>query len=119
MRLRPTPVRKLLLEINSPIKVETSIRIDINIQRLEISRCVDETNIASLDEVIRDDDVFLVGGDFDVVGSDGGLDCGGVVETLDVAEVRDVERGDVVVGCEGEVGEAAVFGDVGAVKKVS
>jgi hypothetical protein len=119
MRLRPAPVRKLLLEINSPIKMQTSIRIDINIQRLEICRRIDETNIASLDEVVCDDDVLLVGRDLDVVGTDGGLDCGGVIETLDITEVGDVERSDVVVGCEGKVGEAAVFGDVGAVKEVS
>jgi len=116
MRLRTPTVRKLLREINSPIKMQTPIGIDVNIQGLEVRRCVDETDVASLDEVIRDNDVLLVGRDLDVVRPDGGLDCSRVVETLDVAEVGNFEGSDVVVGCEGEVGEAAVFGDVGAVK---
>lgn len=116
MRFSPTPaLRKITLEINSPIKVQASIRIDINIQSLEISRGVDQPNIPSLDEVISDNDVFLIWCYFDIVRSDGWLNGIGVVESFDVVEIGDVERGDVVCGCEGEVGEFSVLGEVGAV----
>jgi hypothetical protein len=62
--------------------MQTPIGIDVNIQGLEVRRCVDETDVASLDEVIRDNDVLLVGRDLDVVRPDGGLDCSWVVRRL-------------------------------------
>jgi hypothetical protein len=59
--------------------------------------------------------VALVRRDLDVVRADGRLDLVWVVEPLDVVEVADVEGCDVVGGREGQVDEAAVLGDVGAV----
>jgi hypothetical protein len=102
MRLSPTPtLSKITLKIDRSIKVQTSIRVDINIQSLEVSRCINQPNFTSLNKVIRNNDVFLIRRHFNVVGTDGGLDFIGVVETLDVVEVRNVEGGDVVCRCEG------------------
>lgn len=101
MRLRTTTIRKLLREVNTPIKVHTSVLIEVDVQRLKVSGRVDESDLTGLDEVVRDDEVFLVRGDFDIVGSDAGLVFVWVVEALDVVEVADVEGGDVVGGREG------------------
>lgn len=84
MWLRAPTVRKLLLEVNRTIEAQSSVGQDINIECFVISRSVDKTNVAGLDEVVGDDDVFLVRGDFYVVGSDGGLDFIGVIESLDI-----------------------------------
>jgi hypothetical protein len=70
------------------------------------------TYIASLDEVARHEQVLLVRRDLDVVRADDGLLLIGVVEALDVVEVGDVQRGDVVAERQGEVGQLAVVGDV-------
>jgi hypothetical protein len=109
----PSP-GELLLKIDAAIEVQAAIRVDVNVQGSEISWRVDESDIASLHEIVGDDDVLLVRGDLDVVGSDGRLDRVWIVETDDVVQVRDVESGDVIGGCQGEVGEAAILGDVGA-----
>lgn len=102
MRLRTPPrLRKLTLKINRAIKPQAPIRININIQRLKISRGINKPNIPRLDEIIRYDDVFLIRGDFDVVWADGGLDGIWIVETFDIVEVGDVEGCNVVGGCEG------------------
>lgn len=85
MRLSPTPtLREITLEINRAIEAQASIRVDINIQSLEISRSVNQSNISCLDKVISDNDVFLIRCYFDVVRSDGGLNGIGVVESFDV-----------------------------------
>ena len=102
MRLRPTTVRKLLSEVDRPVKAERAVLIDINVQRLEVGWSVDDANVAGLHEVIGDDDVLLVGSDLDVVRSDSRLVFIGVVEALDVVQVGDVEGGDVVGGGEGD-----------------
>jgi hypothetical protein len=104
---------ELLLEVNTAIEMQTSIRVDINIECAVISGCVDESDIAGLNKVICDDDVFLVRGDFDVVRSDCGLGHRGVIETLDVIEVTDVKGCDVVRCGECEVCEFPVLGDIG------
>jgi hypothetical protein len=119
MRFSPSAIidpapRKLLLKINRAIEMQTSIRVDINIQRAIISWCVDESDVTGLHKVIGDNDVFLIRDDLDVVWSNGWLCDGGVVETLDVGEVADIKGGDVIVCCEGEVCEFSVLGDVGA-----
>jgi len=110
--------REVRLKVNGAVEVQASIRVDVNVERLEISRGVDEADVASLYEVVGDDDVLLVGGHLDVVGTNAGLDLIRVVETLDVVEVADVEGGDVVGSGEGQVDELSVLGDVGAVKWV-
>jgi hypothetical protein len=114
MRLRPPTVRILIREVNGTVEAQPSIGQDIDVQRLEVGGGVDQPDVPGLHEVVGDDDVLLVGGDLDVVRPDGGLDGVWVVEALHVVKVGDVERGDVVCGCEGEVGEAAIGADVGA-----
>jgi hypothetical protein len=119
MWFRPTAIidstpRKLLYKIDTAIKMQTPIRIDINIQRSVISRCVDQSNVSGLQEVVIDDDVFLVRSDFDVMRSDCWLDGAWVIESLNVVEVRDIEGCNVVICCEGEVCIFSVLGDIGA-----
>ena len=67
-----------------------------------------------MQEVVSDDDVFLVRSDFDVMRSDCWLDGAWVIESLNVVEVRDIEGSNVVICCEGEVCIFSVLGDVGA-----
>jgi hypothetical protein len=104
---------KLLFKINTAIEMQATIRIDIDIQRAEISRGVDEPDIAGLHKVIGNNDVFLVRRDLNVVRADCGLGHRRVIETPDVVEIMDVEGGDVVGGRECEVCEFPVLGDVG------
>jgi len=119
VRLGTSPgLSKLLLEINRAVEVQASIRVDIDVQRFVISWGVDDADISSLHKVISDNYVFLIWGYFDVVRTDGGLHGVGVVETLDVVEIGDVEGGDVVCGGEGEVGELSVLCQVGAEEDV-
>jgi len=119
MRLRtstivdPSPA-ELLLKINAAIEVQAAIRIDVNVQRSVVSWRVNESNVPSLHEVIGDDDVFLIRSNLDIMRTDGRLNGVWIVETHDVVQVADVEGCDVVVCCQGEVGEAAVLGDIGA-----
>lgn len=100
-------------EVNGAVEAQGAVVLDVDVEGLEVSGGVDDADLAGLDEVVGDDKVLLVGGDLEVVGADGGLDGVGVVETLDVVEVRDVEGGDVVGGGQGEVGEASVGGQIG------
>lgn len=86
-------------EIDGAAEMQTSIGVEVDVERFEVGGGVDDADVARLDEVIGHDEVFLVRGDFDVVRADGGLDFVGVVEAFDVGEVGDVERGDVVCGC--------------------
>lgn len=98
MRLRTTAVRELAREIDRAVEVEATVVLNVDVQSLEVSGSVDDADVAGLHEVVGDDDVFLVGRDFDVVRAEGGLVGVRVVEALDVVEVGDVEGGDVV-GC--------------------
>lgn len=100
-------------EVDGAVEAQGAVVLDVDVEGLEVSRGVDEADLAGLDEVVGDDEVLLVGGDLEVVGADGGLDDVGVVEALDVVEVGDVEGGDVVSGGQGEVGKAAVLGEIG------
>jgi len=102
MRLRaPSTLRILRLKVNRTVKVQRAIGVDVDVQRLEIGRGIDEADVARLHEIICDDDVFLVRCDLDVVRADARLHFVGVVETLDVGEVGNVEGCDVVGGGEG------------------
>jgi len=105
---------KLLLEINGAIKMQASISIDINIQRLKVSRGVDQTDITCLNKIIRNDDMFPIQGNFNVMRTNGRLNGIGIIETLDIVEVGDVEGSYAIIGCNGEVGKFAVLADVGA-----
>jgi hypothetical protein len=101
-----------LLEVNTPVEAQGTIWKDVNPLSLEIGWGVDNANLASLDEVIGDEEVLLVGRDLDVVRTGDTLVFIRVIETLDVVEVRDVERSDVVAESKSEVGPLAVIRDV-------
>lgn len=84
MRLSTTTLRELFAEVNSPVKAQASVIVDINVQRIEISRRVDDTNLSGLHEVVGDDEVLLVRRDFDVVRTNCGLVLIGIVQTLNI-----------------------------------
>lgn len=73
MRFRPSAVGKLLLEIDASAKFKAAIQVDIDIQRFVVCWGVDDPNVARLDEIVCYNDVFLVWGDFDVMGANGWL----------------------------------------------
>jgi hypothetical protein len=112
VRLRASAVSIAPLEINRAVEAQASIGQDINPLRLEVRRRVHDANIASLHEVVRDEQVLLIRRDLEVVRADDTLVLIGIVETLDVLEVGDIESGDVVAQREREVGEFSVVGDV-------
>jgi len=58
--------------------------------------------------------VLLVRRDLDVVWPDSWLNGGGVIKTLDIVEIGNIESRNVVCGGQSEVCESAVLGDVGA-----
>ena len=107
-------VGKLLAKVDGPVEVQAAVIEDVDVERLEVGRRVDDSDLARLHKVVGDEQVLLVGGNLDVVRADGRLVLVGVVQTLDVLQVADVEGGDVVGGRQGEVGEAAVLRKVGA-----
>lgn len=98
MRFSSTAISERSCEINGSVKVKAAIRVDVNVQRLEVSWSVDDPNVTRLDEVVCYHDVFLVWGDFDVMGANGRLNFVRVVETFGIFQVGYVEGGDVV-GC--------------------
>lgn len=99
MWLSPTAVIELLCKIDESVKVKATIRVDIYIQRFEVCWCVDDPDVARLDEIVRDHDVFLVWGNFDVMGANGRLNLIGIVETFGIVQVGYVESGDVISCC--------------------
>lgn len=113
MRFRTTPVSVLASKVDRPVEAETTIGKDINPLSLEVSWGIDNADITTLDEIVGDEEILLIGGDLDVVGTDDALVFVGVVKALDVVQVRDVKSSDVVAECQGEVGELAVVADVG------
>ena len=115
VRLSTTTVGELLGEVNGAVERKAAILVEIDVERLIVSRGVDDTNFASLNEVVGDDQVLLVGCDLDIVRSDGRLILIGVIQTLDVVEVANVQRSNVVGGGKGGVEVFTVFADVGAV----
>lgn len=114
VRLSSTAVGELLAEVDGSVEGKTSILLEINVKGLEVSRGVDDTNLACLHEVIGDNQVLLVRGDLDVVGSHGGLVLIGVIKALNVVQVADVKGGNVVGGGQSGVEVLAVLTDVGA-----
>lgn len=84
MRFPPTAISELLCKIDGSAKVKAAIRIDVNVQRFEVCRRVDNPNVARLNEIVRYHDMFLVWGDFDVMGPNGRLNFVRVVETFGV-----------------------------------
>jgi hypothetical protein len=100
MRLSASTVRKRTGKVDGAVEMQRTVRVDVDVEGFVIGRGVDEADVAGLYKVIGDDDVFLIGRDFDVVGSDGGLDFVGVVEALYVVEVGNVKGSNVVCRCE-------------------
>lgn len=98
MRLRATTVGELSGKVDEAIEAERAVLLDVNVQRLEVGRGVDDTNITSLYEVVGDNDMLLIRGDLDVVRSNGRLVLIRIVKALDVAQIGNVESSDVVSG---------------------
>lgn len=71
------------------------------------------TYSSTLNKVASNKKVLLIRRDLDIVRSNDGLILIGIIKTLDVIEVRDIESGDVVAEGDGEVSELSVVGDVG------
>jgi hypothetical protein len=105
--------RELSREIYCSVEVQASIIVDINVQCFEISRSVDQSDVTCLDEVVGNNNVLLVRCDLDVMGTDSGLDYIGVIKSLDIVEIGDVQSSDVVRSCKGQVDEVSVLGDIG------
>lgn len=114
MGLSTTTVGELLAKVNSPVEAQTTVLLDVDVQSLEVSRSIDDANLAGLDEVVGDHEVLLIWSNLDVVRSDGGLVLVGIIQALDIVQVADVEGGDVIGGGKSEVDEAAILADVGA-----
>lgn len=108
MRLPPAAVRIRPREVDAAVEVQAPVGVDVDVERLEVRRSINKADLTRLDKVVGHDDVLLVGRDLDVVRADGGLGFVWVVETLDVAQVGDVERGDVVAGGNGHCGFRSV-----------
>lgn len=92
--------------------MKASIIVDVNVQCLEISRGIDQTNSPSLNEVICHNDVLLVGCNLGVMWADRWLILVWVVKALYVVEIGNIERGDVVCCRKGEVDEFSILSDV-------
>lgn len=116
MRLSTTTFRERLVEVNRPVEVQAAVVVEINVQRPEVSRRVENTDISGLHKVVGDDEVLLVRRDLDVVRANTWLNLVRVIQTLDVVQIADVKGGNVVGGGQGEVIETAVLGDIGAVE---
>lgn len=116
--LSAATVGELLAKVDGAVEGQATIFLDIDVERLEVGGGVDDTNLTGLDKVVGDDQVLLVGCDLDVVRADSGLVLIGVIKTLDVVQVTDVQSGDVVGSSESGVEVAAVLADVGAVVEV-
>lgn len=119
MRLGSSTVGKLAGKVDGAVEAQGTIGKDVNVECLEVSWSVDNANVTSLDKVVGDDNVLLIGGDLDVVRAEGGLDLIGIIEANDIVEVADVEGGNVVGKGEGEVGELSVGSEVRAISWVS
>ena len=84
MRLSATPVRELAGEVDAAVEAQATVLKDVNPLSLEVSRSVDNTDFTSLNEVVRNEEVLLVGANLEVVRSDDALVLIGIVKALDV-----------------------------------
>lgn len=112
MWLGASSVRKLRREVNAAVEAQAAIRKNVNPLSFEIGRGIDDTNLARLDKVVSDQQVLLVGANLDIVGSDDALVFIRVIETLNIIEVRNIKRSNMVADCKRKVGELAVIGYV-------
>lgn len=102
MRLSTAAVGELIQEIDGAAKMEGSVRVDVNVQRLIIGGRVEDADVARLHKVVGHHDVFLVRRDLDVMRANGGLVVVRVIQPFDVVQIGDVEGRDVVGRCEGD-----------------
>jgi hypothetical protein len=109
-----TAVRKLPFEVNSAVKAQSTVWQDINIQSLVVGGCIQDTNVTSLHKIVSHNNVLLIRSHFDVMRSNCGLLLVGVVETLNIVKVANIERSDMVGGCKGKVCKLAILSNIGA-----
>lgn len=69
MWFRAPAVCELGRKINGAVEMQGAVRIDVDVEGLEVGGGVDDADIPGLDEVVGHDNMFLVRGHFDVVGS--------------------------------------------------
>ena len=105
--------RELLSKADGAAKLQTSVWLDVGIVNLEISWSIHDTDVTSLQEVVDNDDMLLVWTNFDKVRANSWVNLIGVVETLWVLEIRDIELADMVSSGRCEVSVFSVFGNVG------
>lgn len=115
MWLGPTTSRELLTKVNRAVEAEAAVVVNVDVQGLEVSRRVDVADLPGLHKVIRNDNVLLVRCHLDVVGANRRLLLVRVVQPLDIVQVADVQRRDVVCRGQREVEETAILSNVGAV----
>lgn len=109
MWLSSTTVVELAREVDRSVEVQGTIVLDVDVQCLVVARSVENADVASLNEVVGHNEVLLIWGELEVVGSESWLVLIWVVEALDVVQVGDVEGGDVVCGSEGDCKVSAVL----------
>lgn len=112
--LSTAAVREFSWEIDGAVKVETTIVVDVDVEGLERAGGIDQSNLTSLDEVVCHNEMLLVWCHFDVVWTEGWLIFIRVIKTLDVVEIGQVQGRDMVGGGKGEVSEASVSSNIGA-----
>ena len=96
MRLGSTAVFKVLREIDATIEVQAAVRIDINVKSPVVSRSIDKADVSCLKEVVCDNEMLLIRGDFEKVGPNTILNFIGIIEALRVVDVGNIKRRDVV-----------------------
>lgn len=101
MRPGSTTIRKVLCEIDAAVERKAAIIIEVQIKSLVISRNIDDPYIPCLDKVINDQEMLLVWRDFDVMGADGRLFLIRVIESLDIVQVANIQRRNVIGGGQG------------------
>jgi hypothetical protein len=99
-------------EVNGPVEVKGSIRVDVNVLDLVVRGSVDQTNLLLLKEVISDDNVLLIRSNLDVMRADDWLLGVRVIKALRGAQVRDVESEHVVVSGKSTIDELAILSKI-------
>lgn len=69
MRPGPAALGEILVEVNRPVEAQAAVLENIDVQGLHVSRGIHEGDVPGLDEVVGDQQVLLIGGEFDVVRS--------------------------------------------------
>lgn len=112
--LTAAAVLEFLAEIDRTVEGNTAIIIDVDVLCFEIGWNVDNTDLPRLHEVIGDDDVLLIRRHLNVVRANDGMHLVGIIETLDVVEVANVQSSDMVGRGEGHIQELAILSKISA-----